>query len=179
MKEIILIILIGGLFIFFFWFLLAMVKKPKKKTEEKPEEKEEKKEETKQEIPEILKEVTMGNYMHDISTVPDSSDGLIMQETEIETEEEIKPIFDIEKEFDYIENQGNEISAMFDEDIDDAIDEIEDIEDDVDDYVKDMMEDDEDEAGGQQLVSVADEIKNSSNNLKALLIANILDKKQK
>jgi len=165
------------LFIFFFWFLFNLVKKPKKKTEEKPKEKVEKKEEPKQEIPEILKEVTMGNYMHDISSVPDASDGLVMQEADIEDDKNKESSFDIEKEFDYIENQGNEINAIFDDGIEEIEDDIEGAED-IDNFDQELF-DNEYNDQEENIQSVADEIKKSSITLKSLLIANILDKKQK
>ena len=54
MKEIILIVVIFGLFIFFIWAFL----KPQKKAKTEPKVEKEK---TKDEPPAILKEVTMGN----------------------------------------------------------------------------------------------------------------------
>ena len=60
MKEIILIVVIFGLFIFFIWALL----KPQKKAKVEPKVEKEK---AKDEPPAILKEVTMGNYMYEIS----------------------------------------------------------------------------------------------------------------
>ncbi len=177
MEKIIIIVFLCGIFIFFLWLLLKMNKKEKK---QEPEKKEEKKE-VKDEIPQIIKDVTMGNYMYDIAQNSDENDVEIIENANIKTDEEKSKndaeegIVDasIEKAFDYIDDIGDD----YDDILDDDIDEIDSITETFDD---ELYEDDElkpDEENGQKESALAKEYKGLSKEMKAMLIANILEKK--
>jgi hypothetical protein len=119
MKEIIEIIAVVGLFIFFFYFLYRIYLKSSKKEEKKEEKKSAPTaSEKKEDIPEILKEVTMGNYMHDISKK------VVVEQSVKKEENKIIDQFDIEKAFDIIDSQDLE-DVEIEEIEDDIVSEIE------------------------------------------------------
>ena len=170
MKEIIEIIAVVGLFIFFFYFLYRIYLKSSKKEEKKEEKKSAPTaSEKKEDIPEILKEVTMGNYMHDISKK------VVVEQSVMKEENKIINQFDIEKAFDIIDSQDLEDVEI--EEIEDDI--VSEIEVDMDSVILGVdVEDDETnvQVGGNRK-NLAEEYANLSGNMKALIIANFLDKK--
>lgn len=170
MKEIILAIIIVGLFIFFFYFLFNLYKKEKVKKQEKVVEKKSEQNE-KEDIPEILKEITLGNYMHDISKT-EEIDGVVMEEDNTIEKPELDAVEKVEKAFDDIDDI--EIDGVDTEDIEDEI---------VDSTELLLESEDDEEEDGKKLhtlkKSLADEYKGLSKNMKALIIANILEKKHK
>ena len=168
MEKIIISLVIVGLFIFFVYFLVKLYQKEKVKKEDKPPEKVAEKESEKEEIPAILKEITMGNYMHDMSK--DGRSGEIeMEEDNSIQMPEMDNIEKVEKAFDDI----NDINI----DIDLETEEIDDIEDELlNNLEDDLIEDEENVNKGK---SIADEYKGLSKNMKALIIANFLEKKNK
>lgn len=179
MKEIILIVLASGLFIFFLWFFIKLNKPQKKVSKEQEKPKENKKDE----IPEILKEVTMGNYMFDLSK-NDTIDGVELKENE--TLEKPQEVFldsrnNIEKAFDEIIDIGGD----FDEVVDDEISEIEEYEDDLLDDIEEDFSDNsllgdvnEGADNKSNKKSIIDEYKGLSKEMKIMVITNILKKKK-
>ena len=171
MKEIIEIIAVVGLFIFFFYFLYRIYFKSSKKEEKKEEKKSAPAaSEKKEDIPEILKEVTMGNYMHDISKK------VVVEQSVMKEDDKIIDQFDIEKAFDIIDSQDLEDVEI--EEIEDDI--VSEIEVDMDSVILGVdVEDDETDVqvGRGNGKNLAEEYANLSGNMKALIIANFLDKK--
>lgn len=180
MKEIILIMGICGLFIFFLYFLIRINKKTKvkevKKEEKLPQEK-------KEDIPEIIKEVTMGNYMFDMSQ-NDVVDGVEMPEdNSIEKKTEVKDFQQvIEDDFDRIENIGSDFGDEIDIEVEEIVDEI----DEIDDFMSEIDEINYEESDGNEVSenkvdknSTVNQIKGLSKEIKTILIANILEKKHK
>ena len=169
MKGIIELVAVVALFIFFFYFLYKLYLKSDKKEVKAKEEKPVKKDENvdkKEDIPEILKEVTMGNYMYDISKTSKS------EPTEVSFEKPEKDSeFDIDKVFESINSQ--ELEDVQIEEIEDDL--MEDIGVGVDDVILEV--DDEDVIKSQKRKSLAEEYAELSGNMKALIIANVLDKK--
>ena len=183
MKEIILIAALVGLFIFFIsFFYKIFLKKSKKKETKKTNEKDVVKEGKKSEdIPEILKEVTTGNYMHDLSK--SKVEGIEFEENlDIQKQEEVKRT-NVEQAFDDIDEIGDDLDDL----IDIQVEEIEEIEDGLIDEVDedftddtllgDIVDDDSDSKSSDN--KLAKEYKGLSKEIKAILIANILDKKKK
>jgi len=167
MKEIIEIIVIVALFIFFFCFLCKIYLKSNKKEEKKKEYKSAETKDKKEDIPEILKEVTMGNYMYDISKKIKVDEVYSGQSSKNENK------FDIENAFDVIENQNLDDVEL--EEIEDDL-----MMDDIDFEIDSILEDDENvkkHNKNSKSNSLAEEYSNLSGNMKALIIANFLDKK--
>ena len=184
MKEIILGIVVIGLFIFFFYFLISLNKKKKEVKEVNKEESkgDSKKDNEKLEMPEILKEVTRGNYMHEVSM------SNVNDLNKVEMEENLNIKKDELDSIDKIENAFDEISDMSldldlgDEIVDDSLEEIDEETEYIDDYFNDtMMNNIESQNKNSKDAgkTIADEYKGLSNNMKALIIANVLSKKNK
>jgi len=161
-AEIILIVLALGGIVFLSVFLInAFGKKAKKDDkakpkEEKPPAKADDKKEEKKEIPEILKEVTMGNYMYDISH--ETPDELTVDDIP-ENLELIKP------DTTTVEEAYKGIEAIEDEYADDNLD-TQSILDDLDGVKKDSSSPE------------VDEIKHLSNGTKAIIISDILKRRK-
>ena len=180
MKEIILIAGVCGLFIFFLYLFSKMIIEKKKETKkEEPQPEKPKKEE----IPEIIKEVTMGNYMHDISQV-DVVDGVEMPENEdIDIKETVKTYEEmIEDSFDEVDTLGDDFDGDIDIEVDEITDEIEEIDDYADDIAQNAESINGDKNKGKNQnkeMSTQDEIHKLSKKMKAVLIANVLDRNHK
>ena len=188
MKEIILIVLICGLFIFFIFTFTNLIKKKKEDAKPSADKKEEKKPDNKESIPDIIKEVTMGNYMHDISQQTSMQDGVeFVENSMVEKTENI--VVDAKNKivdaFDEIQEIGDDIGDEIVEDIEG----IEDIEDSIideldedfsdttllgsDDYEEDFNLDNKPSKN-----NIVSEYKKLSKEMKTLLIADILKKKK-
>ncbi len=167
-MEIIIAIVLVGLFVFMLTFLIHIfVKKDKPKTEskneakpqEKPKTTETKPQEKKDDIPEILKEVTQGNYMYDIAH--EEKDDVTVDDMD--------------------ENQNISQDDITEESVDEAYHKIEAIEDDYDDdklLDTSSIIDDIDGKNDQPNEDV-EEFKRVSRKTKALLISDILKRKGK
>lgn len=181
MEEIILVVLFLGLFIFLLWTFIKPQKKVKQETkkEEKPAESK------KDEIPEILKDVTMGNYMYDISQTSMVDGVEILEDDTLEkpVEEETDSRSKIEKAFDEITDIGSD----FEDSINDEISEIDDygtsLLNEVDECIDEELLLEEDESENKDDTKkenpLTQEYKGLSKEMKAMLIANILEKKHK
>lgn len=181
MKEIIVIALIVGLFIFFFSFLFKLFLKKNKKVEEKKVEKkpadDTSKKDVKDEIPDILKEVTTGNYMYDLSKST-KIDGIEFEEN-LNIDKPAEKRTNVDKAFDDIGDMGDDLDEL----IDIHIEEIEDLEDELLDGIEEDFHDDvllgdivegDEKTGDNKL---AKEYGKLSKTMKAVIIANILEKK--
>lgn len=106
-MEIVIAIIGVGIFVFMLVFLINIFAKKSKTDTVKPKldtPKEEKKESKKEDIPEILTEVTQGNYMYDIANENDNAIPDMVENDNIK-EENIskKPVSMVEESFDKIE----------------------------------------------------------------------------
>ena len=174
MKEIILIVLIIGLVIFFLYSFLKPQKTIKKDKAPDKDKKDESSKQEKNEIPNILKEVTMGNYMYDLSQ-NDVVDGIEMPEDEsldIQIKEEKDTRTKIEKAFDDIDEIGNDFEDDILDDYDDLLMEGEEV-------LFDDFSDNKTSSKVKDSKSIVDEYKGLSKEMKTILIANILQKKHK
>lgn len=174
MKEIILIVVIFGLLIFFLWVLRPPKQKKLSKNVEKPKEK------VKDEIPEILKEVTMGNYMYDIAqtTIVDGIEVVEDDTIELPAEQKEDKRSQIEKAFDEISDIGSD----YDEDMEDVFGDenlLDGIDEEFDDEI--LINDNEttSKTNSKKRKSLTEEYRGLSKEMKAMLIANILEKKHK
>ena len=177
-MEIILIVVGICAFVFFISTFSKMSKTPVK-TESKDASKpnDANKDESVGEIPEILKEVTTGNYMYDLAQ--SSSNEVQFAENEnISLDKDLKRT-NVAKAFDDISDIGDD----FDEAIDVEIEEINDIEDDMDDdldenysdaaLLGDILEEESEQSNNE----VAVEYSKLSKKMKAILMSNALNKK--
>ena len=175
MKEIIIIALAGGLIIF---FVLVFGGKNKKKEDKKPQKNEIEK--AKEEIPDIVKEVTMGNYMFDISQ--QENDGIELIENEQLGSEfnESTPaeLNSIEEAYDEIDNIGSDFDMLEDE-----LNEIDECEDSIlyeidEEFTDDVLLGEINNINeSKENNNVVDEYKGLSKEMKIMLMANILKKK--
>ena len=175
MKEIIIIALAGGLIIF---FVLVFGGKNKKKEDKKPQKNEIEK--AKEEIPDIVKEVTMCNYMFDISQ--QENDGIELIENEQLGSEfnESTPseLNSIEEAYDEIDNIGSDFDMLEDE-----LNEIDECEDSIlyeidEEFTDDVLLGEINNINeSKENNNVVDEYKGLSKEMKIMLMANILKKK--
>lgn len=175
MKEIIIIALAGGLIIF---FVLVFGGKNKKKEDKKPQKNEIEK--AKEEIPDIVKEVTMGNYMFDISQQENDGVELVENEQLGTNFNEGKPaeLNSIEEAYDEIDNIGSDFDMLEDE-----LNEIDECEDSIlyeidEEFTDDVLLGEINNINeSKENNNVVDEYKGLSKEMKIMLMANILKKK--
>lgn len=179
MKEIMLIAICGGLIIF---FVFAFGDRKKKKNDKKVPKKETEK--IKEDIPEIVKEVTMGNFMYDV--LQSETDGIDMLENENIGEEKTNTNTNIdnsiEKAYDEIDDIGEDFDLLEDElsEIDEYGDAIlYDVDEEFnDDVLLGNMSEDLEENNTNRSNNISDEYKGLSKEIKIMLVANILKKKK-
>ena len=182
MKEIIIVcVLVISFFVVAYLIsnLIIKQKKVEKKESEKPsDEKVEQPKEKEDDIPEILKEVTMGNYLYDDAKLNETEQ---LQESMVENtniEKEPEKVFRVEL--------GEPLEEMFDDEPLTTRDILEDLDNQSEESFADENTDQEDtttEHEGEEIEkeveNVAKEIKKLSPKMKAILIANLLNKKDK
>jgi len=180
-MEAILIVVAICAFVFFIYTLGKMSKKStktesKSKTDTKESKQREKKED---DIPDILKEVTTGNYMYDLAQSSNSEVEFVENENISMEENDSINCTNVAKAFDDIENIGDDLDDL----IDVHIDEINEIEDDLNDDIGEsysesaLLGDVDYDGNAKENNDVLEEYAKMSKKMKAILMSNALDKK--